>query len=71
MPRGLRMERSEEVWVSERHATMALQAVAPIQFNGAREAETKASSLGMAQAWNLDHTDEAARTANHQIIAQV
>ena len=57
---------------ARRHeASRLLRAAGSLRFNGAREAETKASALGIRQAWSVDHLDKAERLRNHEVLTQV
>ena len=52
-------------------ATTALQQLQSIEFNGARELATKRSTLGVAQAWSVAHTDHAMSARNAEVLDMV
>ena len=50
-------------------AERELLRVPPIRFNGAREASTKASRLGIAQAYSLEHLERSEREHNFNSLS--
>jgi len=60
----------EDVMVDGRvhDATKELARVPAIQFNGARELATKASRLGVAQSYHIEHLERAHREANYNAL---
>ena len=52
-------------------ASKALRALRTVQFNGAREAETKQSAKGIAQAWSVDNLDAVTSSQNHEVLTSV
>ena len=60
----------EDVMVDGRvhDATKELARVPAIHFNGARELATKASQLGVAQSYQIEHLERAQREANYNAL---
>ena len=52
-------------------ARRALHTMPSVSFNGAREAATKASRLGIAQAWCIDHLSQAELAHNYDVLRRV
>ena len=62
---------SEAARKREVQARAALGAPPPLTFNGAREEATKASRLGISQAWSVDHLDAEIAQRNREALVEV